>query len=327
MVHGTATTRIKFFSSGCPLKTTTALCFIVCTAALVLFSGCAAFNYIGADAPVPLSSVTAMNPRPKIAVVLGSGGPRGYAHIGVIKVLEQAGIVPDLIVGTSVGALIGSFWASGISASAIDAKSREGGPLTIFDLSPFADRGWIRGQRLQDYVNAELGVAVFEKLPKPMIVNATRRDDKVPVYFSSGNIGVAVRASSAIPKVISPVGIHGIEYEDGDATLPVAVNAARAAGAQFVIAVDVSAYPNSAPPGTPADWLASDAKRRAKIDPELAAADFLIHPDLGYVASPRRAYFDMCIEVGEATARQRLPSLLLQLKQTFGASLRLASVP
>ena len=277
-------------------------------------SGCAAFNYTSPDAPVALTSLTAMSPRPKIAVVLGSGGPRGYAHIGIIKALEENGVVPDLIVGTSVGALIGSFWASGMSAKALDAKSREGGPLTIFDLSPFADRGWIRGQRLQEYVNTELASPVLETLPRRLIVNATRRIDKLPVFFTSGNVGVAVRASSAIPNIISPVGINGVEYEDGDVTLPVAVQAARAAGAQFIIAVDVSAHDGTAPPGTAAKWLESDAKRRAKISLETAAADFVIHPDMGYTASPKRSYFDLCIATGEATARQRMPELLAKLK-------------
>ena len=292
----------------------------------LLLSGCAAFNYTSPDAPVALTSLTAMSPRPKIAVVLGSGGPRGYAHIGIIKVLEENGVVPDLIVGTSVGALIGSFWASGMSAQALDAKSREGGPLTIFDLSPFADRGWIRGQRLQNYVNTELGLPpparststssspLLEQLPRRLIVNATRRADKLPVYFTTGNLGVAVRASSAIPNIISPVGINGVEYEDGDVTLPVAVQAARAAGAQFIIAVDVSAHDGTAPPGTAAKWLESDAKRRAKISLETAAADFVIHPDMGYTASPKRSYFDLCIATGEATARQRMPELLARLK-------------
>ena len=277
-------------------------------------SGCAAFNYTSPDAPVALTSLTAMSPRPKIAVVLGSGGPRGYAHIGIIKALEENGVVPDLIVGTSVGALIGSFWASGMSAKALDAKSREGGPLTIFDLSPFADRGWVRGQRLQEYVNTELASPVLETLPRRLIVNATRRIDKLPVFFTSGNVGVAVRASSAIPNIISPVGINGVEYEDGDVTLPVAVQAARAAGAQFIIAVDVSAHDGTAPPGTAAKWLESDAKRRAKISLETAAADFVIHPDMGYTASPKRSYFDLCSATGEATARQRMPELLAKLK-------------
>jgi NTE family protein len=284
---------------------------------LPFLCACSAFNYVEQDAPEPVARLSPMTPRPRIAVVLGSGGPRGYAHIGVIKVLEEAGVEPDLIVGTSVGALIGAFWASGMPATEIAIKANAGGPLTLFDVTPFADRGWIRGQRLQDYVSKELNADVLERLKRKLVVVATRRSDKQAVLFTSGNLGVAVRASSAVPNVISPVGIAGTEYEDGDVSLPLAVQAARDAGAQFVIAVDVSAYPGTAPAGTAPEWLARDAKRRARIDPEVAFADFVIHPDLGYLASPRRAYFDQSQVTGEATARQRLPALKAQLKAKF----------
>ncbi len=279
-----------------------------------LLAGCAAFNYTASDAPRPAMPLTEIKPAPKVAVVLGSGGPRGYAHVGMIKVLESAGIEPDLIVGSSVGSLIGAFWASGLKASEIEAKANSGGPLTLFDISPFADRGWIHGQRLQDYVAGQLKATTLEALPKPMIVVATRREDKQPALFVRGNIAVAVRASSAVPKVISPVGIDGIEYEDGDESLPLAVKAARDAGATFVIAVDVTARDGSAPAGTSPEWLARDAKRRARIVPEVALADFVIHPDMGYLASPFRAFFEKAQAAGEAETRARLPELVAVLR-------------
>ena len=125
-----------------------------------------------------------------------------------------------------------------------------------------------------------------------------------------GNIGVAVRASSAIPKVISPVGINDVEYEDGDESLPLAVKAARDAGAEFVIAVDVTARDGSAPAGTSSEWLARDAKRRARIVPEVALADFVIHPDMGYYASPFKSFFDRAQLAGETETSARLPELL-----------------
>jgi NTE family protein len=216
-------------------------------AALLGSVGCAPFNYVAPDSPVAQNAVAPMQPQPKVALVLGGGGPRGYAHIGVMKVLEEAGIPCDLVVGSSVGALIGAFWAHGFTAAEIDQIAASGGPLTLFDLSLFADRGWIHGQRLQDYVNGQLGSASIEQMRRRLIVTATRRDNKLPVFFQQGNVGVAVRASSAVPKIISPVGIQGIEYEDADESLPVAVRAARQAGARFVIAVDVSARPGTAP--------------------------------------------------------------------------------
>lgn len=281
---------------------------------LLALPGCAAFNYTATDAPMALSELPLLTPAPGLAIVLGSGGPRGYAHLGVLRVLEEAGIKPDLVVGTSVGALLGVFWASGLSASELDAMSLQGGPLTVFDPSLFADRGWIHGQRLQDYVNDGLRGRRLEELPRRALIVATRRDDKSARFFASGNSGVAVRASSAMPGIVSPVGIHGVEYEDGDESLPVAVSAARACGARFVIAVDVSAHAGSTPVEAPEAMRQRDLRRRTRIDPEVTKADVLIHPDLGYWAGPWQSYFLACRAIGEATARQALPALLEQLR-------------
>jgi NTE family protein len=276
-------------------------------------AGCAAFDYDEADAPLALAALAPFEPRPRIALVLGPGGPRGYAHIGVLRVLEEAGIAPDLVVGSSVGALIGVFWASGLSAARIDELSLQGGPLTVFDPSLFADRGWIHGQRLQDYVNQGLGGRPLEELPRRVVVVATRRGDKAPRFFTTGNAGVAVRASSAVPGIVSPVGIRGVEYEDGDESLPLAVAAARAAGARFVIAVNVYPRLDNTPADAPRAMLERDARRRARIEPEVAKADFLLHPDLGYYASPRRSYFVESRQAGEDAARAALPALRRRL--------------
>lgn len=282
--------------------------------ASIVLASCASFNHTGPDSPVAQSELQAMEPRPRVALVLSSGGPRGYAHIGVMRVLEEAGVQVDLVVGTSVGSLLGVFWGAGRSAAEIDALSQDGGPLTLFDLSPFADRGWIHGQRLQDYVNERLGNRPIEQLPRRVVVGATRRDDKAPVFFARGNAGVAVRASSAVPGIISPVGIEGVEYEDGDESLPLAVRAARQAGAQFVIAVDVTPRMETAPDDVSASQRERISKRRARIAPEAEQADFLLDAGLAWEASPLPSYFRYARRKGEETARQQLPLLLARLK-------------
>lgn len=291
------------------------------TAALAAtpLAGCAPFNYSGPDSPIARPALQAMEPRPRVALVLSSGGPRGYAHIGVMRVLEEAGIEIDLVVGSSVGSLLGAFWADGRTAAEIDALSQDGGPLTLFDLSPFADRGWIHGQRLQDYVNSRLVHRRIEQMPRRLVVGATRRDDKAPVFFTSGNAGVAVRASSAVPGIISPVGIEGTEYEDGDESLPLAVRAARQAGAQFVIAVDVTPRPETAPPDASQAQRDRVARRSARIAPEAALADYLIHVDTEFGASPTTGYFRYARAAGESSARQHLSLLLARLETSRGA--------
>lgn len=271
--------------------------------------GCAAFDYTGPDSPVAQLALQPMDPRPRVALVLSSGGPRGYAHIGVMRVLEEAGIEIDLLVGTSVGSLLGVFWADGRTAADIDALSQDGGPLTLFDLSPFADRGWIHGQRLQNYVNASLGNRPLEQLHRRVVVGATRRGDKMPVFFTSGNAGVAVRASSAVPGILSPVGIQGTEYEDGDESLPLAVRAARQAGARFVIAVDVTPRLETAPADVSPAQRERIARRLARIAPEAANADFLFDAGLAWAASPLPSYFRYARRTGEESARRQLPQL------------------
>lgn len=281
-------------------------------------AGCAApFNYIGPDSPRAMPALVPFEPPPRIALVLSSGGPRGYAHLGVMRVLEEAGIKVDLVVGTSVGSLLGAFWADGRSAAELDALSEDGEPLTVFDPSPFADRGWIHGQRLQDFVNTRLENKSIEQFPRRLVVGATRRSDKSPVFFASGNAGVAVRASSAVPGILSPVGIDGTEYEDGDESLPLAVRAARQAGAQFVIAVDVTPRLDTAPAGTSRAQLERISQRRGRIAPEASQADYVLDAGLAWEASPLPSYFRYARRTGEQAARQQLPELLARL-QGFG---------
>jgi NTE family protein len=282
--------------------------------AAATLASCAPYNYTGADSPEARPALQAMEPRPRVALVLSSGGPRGYAHIGVMRVLEEAGVDIDLVVGSSVGSLLGAFWADGRSAAEIDALSKQGGPFTLFDLSPFADRGWIHGQRLQDYVNSQLVHRHIEEMPRRLVVTATRRGDKAPVFFTSGNAGVAVRASSAVPGIISPVGIEGIEFEDGDESLPLAVRAARQAGARFVIAVDVTPRLEIAPADASTEQRERVARRRARIAPEAELADYLIHADLAFDASPLPRYFEYARAAGERSARAHLPQLLASLR-------------
>jgi NTE family protein len=280
-----------------------------------LLAGCAPFNYTGPDSPRALMVMAPLDPAPRIALVLSSGGPRGYAHIGAMRVLEEAGIEIDLVVGTSVGSLLGAFWAAGRSAAELDALSQEGGPFTLFDLSPFADRGWIRGQRLQDYVNTRLGNKSIEQLQRRLVVGATRREDKAPMFFDRGNAGVAVRASSAVPGVLSPVGIEGVEYEDGDESLPLAVRAARQAGARYVIAIDVTPRSEKVPEDASPTQRERLARRLARIAAEAAQADYLIHAELAFEASPLPRYFRYARAAGERSARRHLPMLLADLQR------------
>lgn len=180
--------------------------------------------------------------RPIVALVLGSGGARGYAHIGVIKVLEQQGIRPDFIVGTSAGSIVGSIYASGKTADelrdiALNMKVNDVRDIKL-DMKGFFD-----GKKVENYVNQQVNNTPLELLKTPMYVVATELKEGKKVVFNYGNTGQAVRASVSIPSMFVPTKIGEDEYVDGGLVSPVPVDVARDLGADIIIAVDILAQP------------------------------------------------------------------------------------
>ena len=210
---------------------------ILAVLTLALLSGCALLGEKPTPPPAPAPV--------KIGLALGGGAARGFAHIGVIKALEAQGIVPDIIVGTSAGAVVGALYASGLSGFALQKVALEIDEAQIGDWS-LPDRGVFKGEALQNFVNRAVGNRPLEKLPRNFSVVATDLKSGESVLFRTGNTGMAVRASSAVPGVFQPVSINGHEYVDGGLVSPVPVRAARSLGANFVIAVDISVNPRDA---------------------------------------------------------------------------------
>ena len=259
-------------------------------------------------APIAAITPTASEARPRVALVLGSGGRRGFAHAGVLRVLESANIKPDLIVGVSVGSIIGALYASGMSAAQVEQLA-----LTL-ELSALIDLSWlhwgrIRGQKLQDFVNTQVNQRPMESFAIRFAVVATRRQDGVMHIFNQGNTGVAVRASSAVPDRFYALRIGGVTYVDGDVASPVPVRAARLLGAEVVIAVDISANHDNVPQSVPDGWLRVDRARRMRIDAESRLAEVLIHPDIGYYAGTSGNYRARAIAAAAEATRAALPSI------------------
>ncbi len=210
---------------------------ILAVLTLALLSGCALLGEKPTPPPAPAPV--------KIGLALGGGAARGFAHIGVIKALEAQGIVPDIIVGTSAGAVVGALYASGLSGFELQKVALEIDEAQIGDWS-LPDRGVFKGEALQNFVNRAVANRPLEKLPRNFSVVATDLKSGESVLFRTGNTGMAVRASSAVPGVFQPVSINGHEYVDGGLVSPVPVRAARSLGANFVIAVDISVNPRDA---------------------------------------------------------------------------------
>jgi NTE family protein len=246
---------------------------------------------------------------PVIAFVLGGGGARGFAHIGALKVLDQAGIRADVVVGTSAGSLVGALYAGGIRNDALVeaalAVQRE--QLVEF---VFPNRGFIEGDRLQVYIDRALGGRLIEELQLPFVAVATELKTGRIVSFNRGDAGMAVRASCSVPAVFQPVTIEGREYVDGGLVSPVPVKVARALGATLVIAVDVSRQPGERRDFGSTVALLSHAfviMEHALAAEETRLADVVIRPDLAGVPATDLAARGDAILAGEASARAALP--------------------
>lgn len=262
-------------------------------------------------------------PPPRIALVLGSGGPRGFAHIGVLKVLEEMGIRPDLIVGSSVGAMVGVLYAGGYDAKSLERVATDLNMLRFYELRELLKKP-ATGTPIQAFVDEKLEGRTLEQLRIPVGVAATRLSDRKLVLFDRGDAGLAVRASAADPDNFEPVRIDGDLYADGDELSPVPIRAARAMGARFVIAVDVSAYAQTTPPGVPQEWIDKDARRARQVKAEAPDADVMLHPDIGYYAGFSEKYRRRVMSIAEEYTRARMPRIRAAL-ESFEAKERAAA--
>jgi NTE family protein len=260
-------------------------------------------DHVGADAPrdLPLA-------RPvRTAWVFSSGGPRGFAHVGVLKALEQMGLQPDLIVGASVGALVGSLWAAGMPAAAMETLALELQPISLARLAMGQDER-LSGAAVAELVRAHAPVTLLERMPVAMACVAARRRDGAAVAFTAGDAGVAVQASAAIEGQFAPVRIRGEQYLDPDWVAPLPVRIARALGAQRVLAIDASVHVDRAPAGA-ARYRESDLRKKSLIDTDAAGADLLLKPDFGYWVNMSREFRERAIEAGYRETLAREPAL------------------
>lgn len=241
---------------------------------------------------------------PRLVLVLGAGGPRGVAHVGVLKALEELNVQPDAVVGASAGAIVGALWLAGHRAAQIEAMLNNE-PLWWHWLDWAHDFSLrLRGDAFAQWARQRTALQL-QSLHKSFAAVATDAATGRSVAFTQGDLGRALHASSATPALFAPALIDGRAYIDGDRSSPVPVHAARALGAQRVIAVDVSARLESTPADVPLDWREGDVRMRRLADAQTRDADLLIHPDLGYYAGGSRDYRERVIAIAyEATMRQ-----------------------
>ena len=244
----------------------------------------------------------------RVAWVFGSGGPRGFVHVGVIKALEELRLVPDLIVGASVGALVGTLRGAGLPAHRIETLALELSPTILARLAVGA-RERLSGAALADWVRDTIGGRLLEVLPVATACVAVRQSDRASVSFTAGDAGTAVQASSAIEGRFAPVRIRGERYVDPDWVRPLPVREARALGALRVLAVDASAHEGRAPAGAER-FRETDLRKRALIRQDAALADLVLHPDFGYWVSLTREFRERSIAAGYEATLAQAPRLI-----------------
>ena len=247
-----------------------------------------------------------------LGLALGSGAARGFAHVGVIQVLEEAGIQPDLVVGTSAGSLVAALYASGKNSTQLRrvAETMEEAEITDW-MMPILNRGALRGEALARYVNTQVGGRLIEQMKIPLGIVATDLHNGEPMLFQRGNTGSAVRASSAVPAVFQPVKIGAREYVDGGLVSPVPVRQAREMGANVIIAVDISTDPEGSPASDTFQILMQTFNIMGKSlnTVLLKDADVVVKPALMGVKSADFAARRKSIEAGREAMLKAMPKL------------------
>jgi NTE family protein len=266
------------------------------------------YNHTADDAP---RSVIAKRDKPIRNIwVLSSGGPRGFVHVGVLKALEELGQQPDLIVGGSVGALIGALYAGGVKAKELEEMALNLGVTDMGRLALTGD-GKFAGTPLAAIVNRELtqrcGTCEMQKLPIAFAAAVIERDSRKPVLFNHGDAGVAVQASCAIEGMFTPVRVRDVQYVDADLVAPMPVRLARqlakawsgSPSQERVLAIDASARETQAPPGSER-YREGDLRKRALTQADAVHADLTLHPEMSYWVSTSKEFRERTIAQGYA---------------------------
>jgi NTE family protein len=282
-------------------------------------TGCGSAPVAPPAAPVA-AAATPLPPRKiRIALALGGGAARGFAHIGVIKALEAQGIVPDIVVGTSAGSVVGALYAAGSNGFELQRTAMDMNEAEISDWAlPFFSKasGVLKGDALQNYVNRAVKNVPIERLRIPFGAVATDLQTGKPILFQRGNTGQAVRASSSVPGVFQPVKIGTHSYVDGGLVAPVPVKFARDMGADFIIAVNISTQTEAQAAASNLEVLMqtfSIMGQRLNYF-ELKEADVVIAPSLGAMGSSDFAGRNRAILAGEQAAAAVMPQLKAKLR-------------
>ena len=266
-----------------------------------------------AGAP-PAAALPAPVREPKVALVLGGGAARGFAHVGVIRVLEQEHIPIDLVVGTSVGSLIGALYAGDRNGFELEWAAFQLKQEDVFDfgvLNAVLGMGLAKGEKLEAFVKGKVKQEKIEELPLPFAAVATDLNWGTRVVLDKGSVARAVRASSAIPGVFEPVLHDGKLLVDGGVVDNIPIEVARAKGADLVVAVDISEDVGNVNIKNIADVLlqSTNIMFAVNVANRRAGADVLVQPKVGGIGMLDFAKRKQSMDAGITAAREAVPRI------------------
>lgn len=270
--------------------------------------------------------------RPRIGLVLGGGGARGLAHIGVLKVFEEAAVPVDLVVGTSVGALIGALYCAGLPAASLEDLAAETGWDKLSNISRlsvvrlFLFQGLLSSEKLGKLMARLLGNRRFDQLGRRFACVATDIRTGERIIFKEGDLEPAVRASATIPAAFNPVEYRHRYLVDGGVVDNLPTDIARLMGADFIIAVQVQTNPSPRKPSNIMETLAQvimvqgyeTARKREEL------ADFVVRPDVSDVSIFDLGRSKDCVNAGITRTRRDMESLMKKILEKSFARWQLA---
>jgi NTE family protein len=299
------------------------------TAALAMLASCASTVFISSKAPGDQPAIdpprfvsATQGAPPGVALVLSGGAARAFAHLGVLRVLEREGLRPDLVVGSSAGAMVGAYYALGMPVARIEAQAARLDLPTLIDIDPIKTLlggfglGIAKGERLEAFLRESLDVPL-QTMPTPFVAVATDLNTGEPVPLNHGDTPRALRASAAVPGLYEPVRVGERVLGDGQISSPMPVAAARALGARVVIAVDVVYPPQNAPLTSPMAVLFQTItiSTYRHLLREREQADLLVRPVIPPTDDLALSDREWLIAAGEAAAEKTLPALRAALKR------------
>ncbi len=284
----------------------------------LLLTGCAGFRpniNIPKNAPV---SPRPIQQHPKVAIVLGGGGARGYAHLGVLDVLQKAGVPINLVVGASAGSIVGALYADSGNAERATTIMMKAGFWDFADISNFpSTKGVVEGYHLEKFLLRNMHARKFSQLKIPLIVATTDLYAGKVYPISTGPVAPAVEASAAVPAVVQPAHLYGHTLIDGGMADPIPVDLARRYHPRVIIAVDIDQqlakrHPNDAIAIYDRGYMIS-WKRLAQMS--MRGANIIIRPRVGQIGMFDLDEKQELFRLGQQAARQALPKILRLLKK------------